>query len=103
MGRNSGRTLPSTLCALFALKKNLSNVINFKVNFKIEKINYFSQQIEILDFKIENKEKYFNENIFEVSKVLIHYDVASIFTNLIIIKSIFFIEPKFYFEILQFL
>ena len=83
------------------LTRNLSNKINFNVNFKINKINYFSQQIEILDFEIKNKKNYFNENIFEVSKVLIDYNLASIFTDLVIIKSLFLVEPKFYFEILD--
>ena len=83
----------------FVLIKNLSNNINFKLNFKINKINYFSQQIEILDLKIKNKKNYFNENVFEVSKVLIDYNLASVFTDLVIIKSVFLAEPKFYFEI----
>ena len=80
---------------------NISNKINYNVNFKINKINYFSQQIEILDLEIKNKKNYFNENIFEASKVLIDYNLASIFTNLVVIKSIFLAEPKFYFEILD--
>ena len=85
----------------FVLIKNLSNNINFKLNFKINKINYFSQQIEILDLKIKNKKNYFNENVFEVSKVLIDYNLASVFTDLVVIKSVFLAEPKFYFEILD--
>jgi hypothetical protein len=85
----------------FVLTKNLSNNINFKLNFKINKINYFSQQIEILDLKIKNKKNYFNENVFEVSKVLIDYNLASVFTDLVVIKSVFLAEPKFYFEILD--
>ena len=83
------------------LTKNLSNKINFNVNFKINKINYFSQQIEILDLEIKNKKNYFNENIFEVSKVLIDYNLASVFTDLVVIKSVFLVEPKLYFEILD--
>ena len=79
----------------FILIKNLSNNINFKIN----KINYFSQQIEILDLKIKNKKNYFNENVFEVSKVLIDCNLASVFSDLVIIKSVFLAEPKFYFEI----
>ena len=79
------------------LIKNLSNNINFKIN----KINYFSQQIEILDLKIKNKKNFFNENVFEVSKVLIDYNFTSVFTDLVIIKSVFLVEPKFYFEILD--
>ena len=85
----------------FVLIKNLSNNINFKLNFKINKINYFSQQIEILDLKIKNKKNYFNENVFEASKVLIDYNLASVFTDLVVIKSVFLAEPKFYFEILD--
>ena len=77
------------------LIKNLSNDINFKIN----KINYFSQQLEILDLEIKNKKNFFNENVFEVSKVLIDYNLASVFTNLVVIKSIFLVEPRFYFEI----
>ena len=83
----------------FVLIKNLSNNTNFKLNFKINKINYFSQQIEILDLKIKNKKNYFNENVFEVSKVLIDCNLASVFSDLVIIKSVFLAEPKFYFEI----
>ena len=83
------------------LTKNLSNKINFNVNFKINKINYFSQQIEILDLEIKNKKNYFNENIFEVSKVLIDYNLTSIFTDWVVISSVFLDEPKFYFEILD--
>jgi len=85
----------------FVLEKNLSNIINFNTNFKINKINYFSQQIEITDLKIKNKKNYFNENVFEATKVLIEYDLTSIFSDLIVIKSILLIEPKFYFEILE--
>ena len=83
------------------LTKNLSNKINFNVNFKMNKINYFSQQIEILDLEIKNKKNYFNENIFEVSKVLIDYNLASILTDLVVIRSVFLSQPKFYFEILD--
>ena len=83
------------------LIKNLSNIINLNVNFKINKINYLSQQIEIEDFIIENKENYFNKNIFEVSKVIINYNLTSFFTNIVTIKSVFLVEPKFYFEILD--
>tara|TARA_B100001250_G_C19668386_1_gene730336 strand:- start:50 stop:745 length:696 start_codon:yes stop_codon:yes gene_type:complete len=85
----------------FVIEKNLSNIINFNSNFKINRINYFSQQIEITDLKIKNKKNYFNENVFEATKVLIEYDLTSIFSDLIIIKSILLIEPKFYFEILE--
>ena len=79
------------------LIKNLPNNINFKIN----KINYFSQKIEILDLEIQNKKNFFNENVFEVSKVLIDYNFASFFTDLVIIKSVFLYEPKFYFDILD--
>jgi len=85
----------------FLLIKNLSNNINFNVKFKINKINYFSQKVEILDLEINNKKNYFNENVFTTSKVLIDYNLVSVFTNLVIIKSIFLDEPKFYFEILD--
>ena len=85
----------------YVLIKNLSNIINLNINFKINKINYLSQQIEIEDFIIENKENYFNKNIFEVSKVLIDYNLASFFMNIVTVKSVFLDEPKFYFEILD--
>ena len=85
----------------FVLEKNLSNIINFNSNFKINRINYFSQQIEIKGLKIKNKKNYFNENVFEATKVLIEYDLTSIFSDLIVIKSILLIGPKFYFEILE--
>ena len=85
----------------FILEKNLSNIINFNTNFKINRINYFSQQIEITDLKIKNKKNYFNENVFEATKILIEYDLTSIFSDLIVIKSALFVEPKFYFEILE--
>ena len=81
----------------FILIKNLSNNISFKIN----KINYFSQQIEIFDLEIRNKKNFFNENVFEASKVLIDYNLASVFTDLVIIKSVFLAETKFYFEILN--
>ena len=83
----------------FVLEKNLSNIIDFNTKFKINRINYFSQQIEITDLKIKNKKNYFNENVFEATKVLIEYDLTSIFSDLIVIKSILLIGPKFYFEI----
>ena len=85
----------------FVLEKNLSNIINFNTSFKINRINYFSQQIEITDLKIKNKKNYFNENVFEATKVLIEYDFNSIFSDLVVIKSILLIGPKFYFEILE--
>ena len=85
----------------FVLEKNLSSIIDFNTKFKINRINYFSQQIEITDLKIKNKKNYFNENVFEATKVLIEYDLTSIFSDLIVIKSILLIGPKFYFEILE--
>ena len=39
----------------YVLIKNLSNKIGFNISFEINKINYFSQQMEIKNIKIKNK------------------------------------------------
>ncbi len=83
----------------YVLIKNLSNKIGFNISFEINKINYFSQQMEIKNIKIKNKKKYFNDNVFEAKSLLIDFNINSIFTNLIIINRVLLIKPKFYFEI----
>ena len=99
--------LSISIFLIFNSKKFLENFIEnrfskfteHKVNLNLNKFNLFSGIFELDKIEIENKENFFNQNIFEAKKVIIRINPRSYFTNLIIIQKVSFYEPKIFFEI----
>ena len=67
---------------------------------KIDKLNFnYSGHIKIEGIKILNKSNNFYKNIFKAKKIEIHLDMNSIFSDLIIIKSLDIYNPEFFLDI----
>ena len=83
----------------YSLVKNLSKITDHKVTLNLNKIDYFSGNIEIINIKIKNKDNFFNDNIFEAKKLKINLNINTIMSDLVVVENLFISEPKFYFEI----
>ena len=67
---------------------------------KVKKIYFnYSGYVNIEDFQILNYEKNYHQNIFKAKKIEINFDIDSIFSDLIIIKSLNIYEPEFFLDI----
>ncbi len=62
------------------------------------RINY-SGLIEIEKIQITNLPKSDNKNIFEAEKIILVIDLKSLFSNLVVIKKLDIISPKFFLEL----
>ena len=91
---------------LFFNKTIISQVIIFtmsklpdrNISIKNIDINYSTKQIILNSVEIENTNKIYYKNIFEVDKVEIQYDFKSLFTDLIIIDQLNFYNSKFFLD-----
>ena len=81
------------------IENRLSNFTEHRVKLDLIKINLFSGSLEFEEIKIENKKKFFNQNIFEAKKVIIKLDPKTYLSNLVIIEKLNLLKPKFFFEI----
>ena len=81
------------------IENRLSNFTEHRVKLDLIKINLFSGSLEFEEIKIENKKKFFNQNIFEAKKVIIKLDPKTYLSNLVIIEKLNLYKPKFFFEI----
>ena len=94
------------LSLLFFNKTIISQVIIFTIsklpdrNISIKNIdiNYSKKQIILNSVEVENTNKIYYKNIFEVDKVEIQYDFKSLFTDLIIIDQLNFYNSKFFLD-----
>ena len=77
----------------------LSNFTEHKVKLDLIKINLFSGALVFEEIKIENKQNFLNENIFEAKKIIIQLDPKTYLSKLVIIEKLRIHEPKFFFEI----
>jgi hypothetical protein len=70
-------------------------------NISIETIdiNYLKNQIILRSVEVENTNKIYYKNIFEVDKVKIQYDFNSLFSDLIIIEHLFFYDSRVFVDI----
>ena len=67
---------------------------------KIKKMNFnYSGYVKIEDIKILNYEKKYYKNIFKAEKIEISFDINSIFSDLILIKSLDIYGPEFFLDI----
>ena len=76
----------------------LSNWVERPVKIKKLEFNY-SGYVKIEDIAISNNNKNYFKNIFKAKKIEINFDMNSIFSNLIIIKSLNIYDPKFFLDI----
>ena len=81
------------------IENRLSNFTEHRVKLDLIKINLFSGSLEFEEIKIENKKKFFNQNIFEAKKVIIKLDPKTYLSNLVIIEKLNLVKPKLFFEI----
>ena len=67
---------------------------------KIKKLNFnYSGYVKIEDIKILNNDKNYFDNIFKAEKIEINFEINSIFSDLIIIKSLDIYYPEFFLDI----
>ncbi len=67
---------------------------------EIKKLNFnYSGNVKIEDIKILNHEKNYYKNIFKAEKIEISFDMNSIFSDLILIKSLDIYGPEFFVDI----
>jgi hypothetical protein len=77
----------------------LSNWVERPV--KIQKLNFdYSGYIKIENIRILNYEKNYYKNIFKAEKIEINFDISSIFSDLILIKSLDIYDPEFFLDII---
>jgi hypothetical protein len=95
------------ISSLFIFNKTIiSQVIIFTIsklpdrNISIKNIdiNYSKKQIILNSVEVENTNKIYYKNIFEVDKVEIQYDFKSLFTDLIMIDQLNFYNSKFFLD-----
>tara|TARA_A100001015_G_scaffold279956_1_gene341610 strand:+ start:281 stop:946 length:666 start_codon:yes stop_codon:yes gene_type:complete len=68
---------------------------------KIQKLNFdYSGYVKIEDIEILNNEKNYYKNILKAEKIEINFDIKSIFSDLIIIKSLDIYNPEFFLDII---
>ena len=67
---------------------------------KIKKLNFnYNGYIKIEDIEILNNDKNYFKNIFKAEKIEINFNMNSIFSDLIIIKSLDIYDPEFFLDI----
>jgi len=67
---------------------------------KIKKLNFnYSGYVKIEDIEILNYDKNYYKNIFKAEKIEISFDMNSIFSDLILIKSLDIYDPEFFLDI----
>ena len=67
---------------------------------KIKKLNFnYSGYVKIEDIQILNYDKNYFKNIFKAKKIEISFDMNSIFSDLILIKSLAIHDPEFFLDI----
>ena len=64
-------------------------------------INYNKNLIIISDAKIKNPNGFYYKNFIEFEKIILNYNLKSLFSNLIIINNLTLENPKFFFEITE--
>ena len=81
------------------IENRLSSIIEYKVKLNLKKFNLLSGSIEFHEITLENKENFFNKNVFEAEKIIIKLNPKTYLNNLVIIEKLIFYEPKLFFEI----
>ena len=85
----------------FYYKNKLSKWVERPIHFKKVKINY-PNNFEIEEIQIKNRDRFHYANIFEAEKIILNINFKSLFfSNLIIIKDLKIINPKFYLDVVK--
>ena len=78
--------------------KKFSNWVERPV--KIKKLNFnYSGYVKIEDIEILNYDKHYYKYIFKAEKIEISFDMNSVFSDLILIKSLDIHDPEFFLDI----
>ena len=81
------------------LLNNLSKAVGQKVTADLDKINYVNGLVILNNFKIINKDNFIFKNMFQADQIVININLKSIFSSLIIVKSLTITNPQFFIEI----
>ncbi len=85
----------------FYYKNKLSKWVERPIHFKKVKINYPNNFV-IEEIQIKNRDRFHYANIFEAEKIILNINFKSLFfSNLIIIKDLKIINPKFYLDVVK--
>ena len=76
-----------------------SRLIDRNISINNIDIDYSKKQIILNSIKVENIDKLYYENIFEAEKIKIQYNFRSLFTDLIIIEHLIFVNSKVFLDI----
>ena len=87
-------------------KTIFSQIINFSASKMTEReisignidIDYSKKQIILNTVEVGNIDKFYYKNIFEAEKIVILYNFRSLFSNLVIIDDLIFLNSKLYLE-----
>tara|TARA_B100000795_G_scaffold91072_1_gene66389 strand:- start:306 stop:962 length:657 start_codon:yes stop_codon:yes gene_type:complete len=77
---------------------SLEKWVEKKVSIKKIDIDYFKNTIILNSLKIKNIDTFHYDNIFEADKVIIQYNLRSLFTDFVKIEYLSFLESKFFLE-----
>ena len=76
------------------LETKISEWTKYNSNLILSKLNFFSGEIEITNFELQNKKNFFYDNMFEASLVKIELDPKTYFNELVVIKSAIMEKPN---------
>ena len=79
-------------------KNKFSNWVERPVKIKKMDFNY-SGHVKIEDIEILNNDKNYYKSIFKAKKIEIHFDMSSIFSDLILLNSLDIHNPEFFLDI----
>ena len=87
-------------------KTILSKIIVFSLSKWVERdflvkevnINYSAKEIVLNFVEIRNEDKFFYNNIFEIDKIQLKYDLSTFLTDLVKVDYLFFENIKFFLE-----
>ena len=87
-------------------KTILSKIIVFSLSKWVERdflvkevnINYSAKEIVFNFVEIRNEDKFFYNNIFEIDKIQLKYDLSTFLTDLVKVDYLFFENIKFFLE-----
>ena len=79
----------------------LSKWVERKVSVDDFKISYKDGIITMKNVKIQNPSKFYYKNFVHLNKIVLDYNLKTVFSKLIVINNLTFEKPKFYLEVIE--